>query len=210
MKKLNVLASTAIAVVSLAAGCTVFAPRTDDTRYFILSPETVVVSASPLAPGDRLAVGIGPITIPGYLDRPEVVTRTSATELKVSNNERWGERLRSNVATVLSQGLSSQLPGVDLMKFPWPLNSAPDYQVSVDFQRLELTGDGQTQVVATWIIRSTSDHRQLQAGSTNVSAAAGKDEKSASEALSHGVAQVSRDIAQALSTQFESRKSAKP
>lgn len=210
MKKRHVLNSTAIAIASLVAGCTILAPRTDDTRYFILSSETAAADAFPLASGERVTVGVGPVTIPGYLDRPEVVTRTSATELKVSNNERWGERLRSNVATVLSQDLSSQLPGVDLIKFPWPLNPAPNYQVSVDFERLELTSDGQTQVIAVWIIRATSNHRQLQTGTTNVNAAAGRDEKSASEALSHGVARVSRDIAQALSAQFESRKSAKP
>jgi len=210
MNKYNLPASSVILFASLCTGCTIFPPHVDNTRYFILSSQASASSAVPFASGASTpTIGLGPITIPGYLDRPEVVTRVSSTELKVSENNRWGERLRSNVATALAQDLSNQMPGVDLVKFPWPLTPAPNYQVSISFEQLELTGDGQAQVNARWTIRS-GNRREIQSGTTTSTLPAGKDERSASEALSRGVEQVSHDIATALATMLQERKNVKP
>jgi len=209
MNKSKLLRSNVILLAFVCGGCTIFPAHVDDTRYFILSSQTGAASVAFAAGTSTPSIGLGPVTIPGYLDRPEVVTRVSSTELKVSEKNRWGERLRTNVATAVAQDLSNQMPGIDLVKFPWPLNPAPDYQVSISFEQLELTGDGQAQVNARWTLRS-SDRRQVQNGTTNSTLPAGKDERSASEALSRGVEQVSHDIATALATMLQERKNMKP
>ena len=154
---------------------------------------------------NTLTVGLGPIDIPRYLDRPEVVTRLSNTEFSVSDNDRWGEPLNTSVLRVLSQDLSGDLPGLQVVPFPWSRKIKIDYRVAVDFQRLERTADGKANVQAVWTLRTGVDNKLVQNGTTTASEPAGVDQRSASAALSLGIAQVSRSIAQALQSQSQLR-----
>jgi uncharacterized protein len=204
------VSATALRLLLLAgivsfAGCSILAPQKDRSRYFVLTSRTD--SSAPLSSamtgGQSLVIGLGPVTIPRYLDRPELVTRVSDSELRISETDRWGEPLQTNVSTVLAQDLSSQLPGVQIVAFPWSRKTPLDYEVAVDFPRLEKTADGQTEVEAVWTIRSANDGKVIQAGTATASAPAAKDQKSATDALSDGIAQVSRKLAQALAAEHE-------
>jgi uncharacterized lipoprotein YmbA len=191
----------------IAAGCSVLAPQEDRTRFFVLTPtagSTLVASAA--APGGNRAitVGLGPITIPRYLDRPEIVTRLNDTEFSISDTDRWAEPLGANVASVVKQDLSTAFPALQIISFPWSGKTHLDYRVSVDFHRLEKTAAGQAEVQALWTVRAADD-RILQSGSATAAGLAGDNQSSASAALSRGVAQVSADIVQALARQSESK-----
>jgi uncharacterized lipoprotein YmbA len=151
------------------------------------------------AANHRITVGLGPVTIPKYLDRPEVVTRLSDTEFKLSDTDRWGEPLGANVSRVLAADLSGQRANLEVVQMPWPRKSKFDYRVSIDFQRLEANLDGQVQVRAAWSIRNGSDNDLMQTGSTSMSLpSAANDPKAAAHAMGQGVAQVASDIAQCL------------
>jgi uncharacterized lipoprotein YmbA len=157
---------------------------------------------------DDLTIGLGPITIPSYLDRLEVVTRLSDTEFAISDTDRWGEALDSNVRRVLAQDLSSELPNAEFVPFPWPRKTQVDYKVAVAFSRLEKSASGQVEVEAAWTIRRGLDNGLIHRGTTNADASAGADQRSASAALSRGIAQISQQIAQALQNQPQSRADA--
>lgn len=206
MEKLRarVLIASLFAVVVTVGGCSVMAPQRDSSRFFVLTPSmnshNFVPAGMSRATHD-LSVGLGPITIPGYLDRPEVVTRISQTQLSVSDNDRWAEPLSASVTSVLAQDLSTELPGLRIVPFPWPKATRIRYSVSVKFLHLEGTSNEKVDVQATWTIRTGTTHRLVQRGTTSVSRPAGADQSSASAALSEGVAQVARDIAQALAQQ---------
>ena len=61
-------------------GCAAFAPRADTSSFYILAalPE-VDLAADKTTTGlkTNYSVGIGPIELPGYLDRQQIATRTS-------------------------------------------------------------------------------------------------------------------------------------
>jgi len=198
------LALTLILVMGVTAGaCSVLPPQEERTRFFVLTPAAGAGRIEPAAMqrGNRaLTVGLGPITIPRYLDRPEVVTRLSETEFSVSDTDRWAEPLGTNVSSVIKQDLLGELPALQIVSFPWPGRTHPDYRVAVDFQRLERTSDGQAVVQALWTVR-TADDKMLESGTTTANEAAGDNPGAASAALSRGIAKVSGDIAQALTRQ---------
>ncbi len=185
-----------VALLLTIAACTILPPQKDDTRYFVLNSEPAQVGP---AANHRITVGLGPVTIPKYLDRPEVVTRLSDTEFKLSDTDRWGEPLGANVSRVLAADLSGQGANLEVVQMPWPRKSKFDYRVSIDFQRLETNLDGQVQVRAAWSIRNGSDNDLMQTGSSSMSLpSAANDPKAAARAMSQGVAQVASDIAQCL------------
>jgi uncharacterized protein len=194
------LGLTAMALMLALGGCTVLAPQKDDTRFFVLMPVQDGAAPSPAAgtASRPLTIGLGPITIPAYVNRPEVVTRVSDSELKVSDTDRWGEHLDTNVSHVLASDLAGQLGTQQIISYPWPVKNPVDYAVSVAFQRFERTADGHVVIEANWTIRSGKDEKIIQTGTTSISDPAGPDTASAAQAMSRGLAQVSRDIAQVI------------
>ena len=71
------IARAALAVF-VAAGCTVLPPRPDPSRFYTLAPREARGPAA--ARGEGLAVVVGPVTFPAYLDRNEVAMRVSPSE----------------------------------------------------------------------------------------------------------------------------------
>src|SRR5215472_9833670 len=105
-------------IIGLASGCSVLEPQKDHTRYFVLTPtssDNAIAPARTTRTSRDLLVGLGPITLPRYLERPEVITRLSNTEFSVSANDRWGEPLEANVSRVLEQDLSGDLPNSEIV-----------------------------------------------------------------------------------------------
>ena len=66
----------------LLAGC--LSPKKDPTRFYVLSNSDAaqVDEAWDDRPGS-IDVGVGPFTMPGYLDRPQFVRRTGPNELEL-------------------------------------------------------------------------------------------------------------------------------
>ena len=47
-------------------------------------------------------IGVGPVTVPDYLDRPQIATRSSSSSLQFSEFDRWAEPLEKNLMRVLA------------------------------------------------------------------------------------------------------------
>jgi uncharacterized lipoprotein YmbA len=128
----------ALAAVAFA-GCSILTAKPDRTRFYVLdvtSPSTYRVppAATPL-------IGLGPITLPSYLDRPELVTRMGGNELKVSQTGRWAEPLDRGFARALREKLESRLGPDAVVPFPWELAKAPPLAIAIDVQRFEQVGE---------------------------------------------------------------------
>jgi uncharacterized lipoprotein YmbA len=206
-KTTNLLAAI-LALAAVASGCTVLAPQPDRTKYFVVAATANPGSsaASPaLTAGNATAIGVGPIQIPSYLDRPEVVTRVSETELSVSDTNRWGEPLAQGVSRAVAQNLAGQLPNLRIVQFPWSSKVQIDYRVKVDFTRLECTSDGNAIVQASWTIQRGTDGIPIESSTTSFANPAGANERTASAALSRGIGQVSSEIARELAALAEAR-----
>lgn len=127
-----------------AAGC--LGPRADSSAFFMLSPVPPPAAESPVS----VRVGFGPITIPRYLDRLQMVHRLSDNEIAVSDADRWAEPLAANIARTLEQNLAAMLPGSSYVVFPWYPSEAPDFAVALHFRRFEADSSGAVTLDATW------------------------------------------------------------
>ncbi len=124
-----------------------------------------------------------------------MVTRVAPNRIDLSDEKRWAEPLDKNFTRVLSENLATLLDTQRIEKYPWPLRTKVDYEIEIDVQRFEATSDGQTQLIASWIIRDGPSNKILYASQTTAGAPAGPDELSASSALSSDLATLSKDIA---------------
>jgi len=190
-------ASLSIAIVWLC-GCSVLAPQKDVARFYTLSP----VEDSG-AHDDResrgLIYGLGPIELPRYLDRTELASRFSPTEVTYSRTDLWAEPLKTNLTNVLLQDLSARLGGDRIVLYPWARNVPVSYQIEVTVRRCERTAPGEVQLHARWSIREPRSGAEFAAKESNfIRAAASPTTADAVNALSTCVGDLSRDIAAAL------------
>jgi uncharacterized lipoprotein YmbA len=145
------LSMTTVAVVCLAGGCSFLAPQPDHSQFFVLTPAAEQADTA-AALGDTV-LGMGPILLPGYLSRPQLVRRSGETQLVFSDTEAWAEPLDRNVARVLSENLGKQLGTVEILQYPWFSNVEVDYQVPIEILRFEVQADGSVLLDARWAIR---------------------------------------------------------
>jgi uncharacterized protein len=190
-------------VYLLAAGCSVLAPLPDRSRYFILTSLPAAEIQRDSAPGAEtgtgLVIGLGPVTLPAYLDRYEVATRVSPTELSYSPTDRWAGPLAANVADVLQNNLSALLPSARVVPYPWVSTTPLRYEVEVDLIQFETDADRNAFLVARWTVTETRTGRRKRFKETALEQrAAPGDAFAATNGLSRTLGDLSRAIADEL------------
>ena len=106
-----------------------------------------------------LSLGIGPVTIPAYLDRSQIVTLLSQNKLQLADFHQWSEPLKDSVARVLSENLSKLLCTEYVVTFPLQGNRPIQFWITVDISHFEGTFGGQAQLSARWIIHQGEDKK---------------------------------------------------
>ena len=136
------------AAVLTLTGCMSVA---DPTKYYVLSP-TSPREAVPAASTSGVAVGVGPVLIPGYLDRVQIVTRDAHDGVSVAMYDRWAESLEKGIAEVLADNLSAQMGSERVAVFPWRggVERVLDYQVAIVVLRFDGWPGRQATLDARW------------------------------------------------------------
>ena len=202
----------AVVLLSLApGGCS----NTPPTRFYVLS---AMADRAAAVPGKGTAIGIGPVTLPQYLNRPQIVTRSGGNQLAVAEFDQWGGDLNDNVSRVLAANLSSLLETDRVSLYPWKDEAPIDYQVTIDVVSFERGADGSSVLSAYWsVVDPRSGKAKLMrrssyrdaggpaapgtAGSTGTSQGGGAHPYGAVvAAMSRNLETLSRDIASAITS----------
>lgn len=186
-----------VGLAFMLAGClsSFTTPQPDRSRYYTL---TAKAEAEPGGnPGlDDTTLGVGPVRIPGYLDREQLVTRVSESRFDVSENDRWIEPLDENLSRVLAQDLYALLKSDRIFRYPWPNGRYITHQIDIEVLRFEATAANEAQLSARWAVIETAT-RQMLASKTSFikKPIQGATKDAAVEALSATLADFSREIA---------------
>jgi uncharacterized lipoprotein YmbA len=196
----SALNSLAIASILLAGCGSVLAPQQDESRFFILTsaPADSVVRASSSA-HQPLSIGLGPVQLPDYLQRKEIVTRAGPNRLAMSDTDRWAEPVGDNFRRVLATDLSTMLDGAAVVAYPWYSSARLDYKVEVEVSHFEPDTVGNTQLACRWRIRDGATNKILRS-QDGTFAEPGKAALTADSvaALSADVGDLSKQIARAV------------
>ncbi len=201
LQRLVLLARYATLSLSLLlTGCiTLGSAPGEPTRHFTLH----ALSESRATPAESstqgLTIGVGPIDLPSYLERPQIVTMRQQSEYELSSSAQWGEPLSENVKRVLAANLRELLATDRVVLFPWRRAIPVDLQVVADIQRFDAGPDDQARLVVNWsildakgqLLEMQQRRYQEQVGDINEPAAV-------VAALSRLLAGLSRDFADAI------------
>jgi uncharacterized lipoprotein YmbA len=99
-----------------------------------------------------LTIAVGPVILPEYLDRPQIVMRAEGTSVKLADFHHWAEPLKDSLLRILAMNLAVLLSTDRIETFPWKGNGQPEYRVSVELQRFEGDEAGTVTLQARWTV----------------------------------------------------------
>jgi uncharacterized lipoprotein YmbA len=181
-----------------AFGCVSSKP----SKYYILTPmQKVEKGVEGEAPGQGLAIGIGPIEFPEYLDRSEIVTRTGSNEIEFTDFDLWAGSLQENFGRVLAENLSALLPTDTLVLLPRPRLLPLNYQIAMEVIRFDGALGGDVTLITRWAVFKAKDKKPLFIRKSNVTEPVEtKGYEALVAAQSRAVEHLSRQIAEAIKT----------
>jgi uncharacterized lipoprotein YmbA len=149
-------------VLGALAGCSL-APKGDPSQFFVLTS----ASTTQASVGDRdldLAIGLGPVSVPEYLRKSQMVTRVGPNQISYAEYDRWAEPLDNSLLQVLGENLSSLLGGADVALFPWYSTTRLDFVVQVEVQRFERDVSGAAHLVCVWALKHGESGDRITGG----------------------------------------------
>jgi uncharacterized lipoprotein YmbA len=189
------LTLAAVAVLGTVSCVSIGGRGSPDTQHYVLSPVVEAPSGATASPAAPLVVGVGPVSLPAYLDRPQLVTRPAPDRLDVNEFAQWGEPLRDAVTRVVAVNLARLLPDSQVVKFPWRSTEKIRYRVILDIEQMDGPAGGDVALDARWRILDPSG-REVVARVSRLSEPAGPE--TAAAAMSRALGALSRDIAREL------------
>ena len=127
--------------------------RTQPVTFYQLSAiETDQVSAK-VRPIGETVLGIGPVRLPEFLDRPQIVIRASTNRVQLIEGHRWAEPLAEGIPRTLRENLAAQLGTERIFYYPWNQKSGVDLQILVEILRFEGEGYAKAHLEAVWSIQ---------------------------------------------------------
>lgn len=145
-----------------------------------------------------IILAIGPVHIPDYLDRPQIVTRVGDNELKWSEFHRWAGSLESDVLSVLLDDLSGLLPADRFSVVGWasyPVHQRPaSCRVEVFVERFEGTLGDSVVLKAQWIVFDRESSVLLREETLTREQGAGDHHDALAASMSRALGTLSREI----------------
>ena len=202
MMKIRVALS--LIAVLLLSGCTVSSilePKKDLSQFYVLTPideasRGVPITYSSGGSHKNLSFGLGPVKLPAYLSRLEIVTRSSPNQLDMSDKDRWAEPLDKNFVNVLGQNLTILL-GAHVVTFPWYRPIDLDFQITDEVSRFDTDSHGTAQLAGRWEIKNPDSGDVLNSGETNIAERSQPGETPAAT-LSRALGDMSNQLADAV------------
>jgi uncharacterized protein len=181
-----------LALVFFFSAC---AGKSASSKFYVLSS----LPQSPLGAAEGATIGVFPVTMPDYLDRPQVVTRVSENEINLDEFSRWAEPLKDGFTRALVQNLSTLLNTAKVIKTTESPGIPMALQVGVEVVQFDGTLGGDVVLTVKWglfgeqgkklLVGKRSSFREPTGGATYEALVV---------AESRAVAALSREIAEAI------------
>jgi uncharacterized lipoprotein YmbA len=145
----KILISVMTITTLLLAGCGTSPPA----KFYTLTPVVAQRSPGKVVESDKYTpIGIGPVEIPDYLDRPEIVTRAEQNQLILSEFNLWGGSLKADVNRVLLENISVLLAGDGIPIVTWKASVTEVHKVPVLISRFDGSLNDSIVLKATWAV----------------------------------------------------------
>lgn len=148
------------ASLPLLAACATSPP----SNFYALSAQVAPASNSAVEQVCRDAVvSVGPVVLPEFLLRPQIVTRASANRLEFDEFHRWAGNLDANFERVLLRNLSIMLGTEQVIDYLDADKHKPQYKIQITVDQFDGKLGGDVTLTAGWTLIDTRSGVRAQA-----------------------------------------------
>ena len=185
-----------VLVTALISACSV-GGKTRSSQFYVLD----ATIEQPLGDSmEDLRLGVGPIAIPGYVNRPQLITKTDTAEVQIEEFARWAEPLEEMFTRTLSENIRALTNSQQIHSHPWPKLVEYDHRIAAKVIKFENDSQGNALLVVHWGLVHQTDSREVAniTYSEYRATAKASDFSSRVDALNDTLAQFARDIMASL------------
>jgi uncharacterized lipoprotein YmbA len=180
-----------VLVTTAVVGCGASAPA----RYYTLD-STATPNGSPMA---RIAVTVGPVSIPATVDQPQFVVQVASNRVEMDEFNRWAAPLGDSIGRAVAGDLTVLLGTPKVAAAPFA-NFDPTYTVTIEVQRFDSIRGEAALVEALWTVRKMASGQTYSGRSVERETVQGDGFDALAAAHSRALASMSADIASAIRT----------
>ncbi len=139
-----------LAIINFMYGCSPLTTRTPEPDYYLLTSLSKTDNQDGSLEASKIdkkkTIIIGPVEIPAYLDRQEIVRRKGSNKVHVLKLNRWAEPLPNGMERVLAQNIFT-ISGGKILCYPFSMivpeeEKNFDLRVMLNVYQFEGTDDG--------------------------------------------------------------------
>lgn len=172
---------------------------TEPSRYYLLSPISSAPESNKLSDPPCVGLIVGPVRLPEYTNRPQIVTRSSQNELSRAQFDLWAEPLSDTFSRVLAENLTRLVCTKSVSLFLWNTSAPVDYRVIMEVMKMDGTLGKEAVLEAWWSIVSGKDSKVLASRQSKFAEAVTSPSYEAFvQAHSRALEALSRDVAQGI------------
>ena len=185
-------------LVLLLAACGSSPPA----RFYSLQPLDLDYQADA---DDAIVMYLGPLRLPEYVARTQIVTRGDGAEMIVDDYHRWAEPLDDAIPRILAVNVDNLVDGLIVVAFPGGNLVEAEYRLQGSIVRFDADAAGRAVLIVQWGIATPDgdifvpprrSHYEAQVSRTG-------DPGAVATALNDTVAQFSRNIAAEIEARLE-------
>jgi uncharacterized lipoprotein YmbA len=185
--------------VLLLAACGVLKPVEDSTVSHLLDPALPERSVT----GSNPAIAIARPSLPGYLDRQQLVSRSADGRVVMNSNHLWAEPLDTGISRVTALNLARLANSLSIQPVETFVTMDYDRLLEIRISRFEPDASGDLILECTWKLQPVSGRvTQPRAYRTTVTPAGGSlpagPQDARIQAMNEALGRLAREIARAL------------
>lgn len=135
---------------ALLGGCASTPPSSFYTLAAVAPPAESAAAENPLS------VTVGPLLLPEYLDRPQIVTRDTPTQLTLDEFQRWGGSLREDLLRTIAMNLGVLLNTDRIVMYPNDERLPVDFRVLLSVEQFDGALGQSSTLITRWTVVDAS------------------------------------------------------
>ena len=191
-----ILKITSVSLLAILVAACSFGGKTKSSQYYVLDAKVEKSDSDKLS---NIALGVGPISIPGYIDRPQIVTKTDTPKIQIQECARWAEPMDEMFTRALTQNIQILTKSQQIYSHPWSNASEFKYRLQAKVIKFENNLDGDALLIVHWALIGDTNSSEAMVKNTRYDVLSkGTDVSSNVNALNEAVAQFANDIVKTL------------
>jgi uncharacterized protein len=119
----------------------------------------VLTADGPAPSGGGPGIGVGPVSLAEYIDRPNLVIAEEANRLAIAEDHRWAGDLSASITRITAANLGRRLKSGNVHTYPWRDDGGLRWQITIDVRQFHGAADGYAVIEAGWRAYSLPDRR---------------------------------------------------